>query len=71
VPEMKYIDYGLALLKKECFDAVPEGAAIDLADIYKGLVEKNEMLGYEVKNRFYEIGSPKGLEETRKYLAGH
>jgi hypothetical protein len=26
------------------------------------------LCAFEVFNRFYEIGSPAGLEETRKYL---
>jgi hypothetical protein len=28
------------------------------------------MIGYEVTNRFYEIGTPAALEEARQYLAG-
>ena len=27
------------------------------------------MIGYEVTNRFYEIGTPAALEEARAYLA--
>ena len=27
------------------------------------------MVGFEVAQRFYEIGTPSGLEETRAYLA--
>jgi hypothetical protein len=27
------------------------------------------MLGYEVTNRFYEIGTPAALDEARAYLA--
>jgi NDP-sugar pyrophosphorylase family protein len=40
----------------------------DLADLYHTLVEKGRMVGYEVSQRFYEIGSPAGLEERRAYL---
>ena len=32
------------------------------------LVAEGQMMGYEVTQRFYEIGSPVGLEETRGYL---
>jgi hypothetical protein len=28
------------------------------------------MIGHEVTNRFYEIGTPAALEETGRYLAG-
>ncbi|MCL4490359.1 MAG: nucleotidyltransferase family protein [Nitrospirae bacterium] len=68
-PDMHYIDYGLALLKKEAFDDFLEKEVFDLAELYGNLVVKGEMLGYEVTKRFYEIGSHKGLEETRKHLA--
>jgi hypothetical protein len=28
-----------------------------------------ELAGHEVNERFYEIGSPAGLEDLRRYLA--
>jgi NDP-sugar pyrophosphorylase family protein len=70
-PEMAYIDYGLALLRREALDGVPEGAFCDLADVYSGLVKRGQMVGHEVSRRFYEIGSPAGLEETRRHLQPH
>jgi NDP-sugar pyrophosphorylase family protein len=67
-PEMKHIDYGLNLLRREAFTSIPEGKVFDLADLYAELVEQNDMLGYEVKERFYEIGSQDSLKETEAYL---
>ena len=67
-PEMKHIDYGLSLLRKEAFTDIPEGKVFDLGELYAGLVNRNDMLGFEVKERFYEIGSPDGLKETEAYL---
>ena len=68
LPGMEYIDYGLGIIGKSCFGALKENEACDLADIYRGLVSENELAGYEVKERFYEIGSFKGIEETKKFL---
>ena len=65
---MKYIDYGLGVFNKEAFDTIPEGMASDLEDIYKKLIKKNELAAYEVHNRFYEIGSTKGLQELDRLL---
>ena len=65
---MKFIDYGLGILRKNAFELYENKKVFDLADLYKDLVEKEELLGYAVKERFYEIGSPKGLEETREYF---
>ncbi len=68
VPEMKHIDYGLSLLRREVFTGISEGKVFDLADLCTKLVDQNDMLGYEVKERFYEIGSLDGLKETEGYL---
>ncbi len=66
---MRYIDYGLGVFNKEAFVTVPEGMAFDLEEIYKTLIKKNEIAAYEVHNRFYEIGSKKGLTELDLLLS--
>lgn len=67
-PGMHYIDYGLGILKADVLQAVPEDEPYDLADVYSCLVSVGELQGYEVSERFYEIGSFEGLEETRGYI---
>ena len=34
------------------------------------MLRRGELAGFEVTERFYEIGSVAGLEETRQHLAG-
>jgi N-acetyl-alpha-D-muramate 1-phosphate uridylyltransferase len=67
-PEMTYIDYGAALLRREVLERIPPGQPYDLADLYNELVAEGQMIGYEVAQRFYEIGSHQGLAETQAYL---
>ncbi len=67
-PEMNHIDYGLSLLREEALRRLPEGEPADLADLFAALVAEGRMAGYEVRRRFYEIGSHRGLEETQEYL---
>jgi NDP-sugar pyrophosphorylase family protein len=67
-PDMEYIDYGLTLLRSTVLEFVPPDRPWDLADLYVDMAERGQMAGYEVARRFYEIGSPTGLEETRAYL---
>jgi NDP-sugar pyrophosphorylase family protein len=67
-PQMSHIDYGVALLTREVAERVPEEVPYDLAELYRELVAEGSMIGYEVTERFYEIGSPAGLEETRQHL---
>jgi len=68
VPEMKYIDYGLGLMHKKCFNNVKENEISDLACIYNKLAEEGKLLGFEIKDRFYEVGSFDGIEEFKKYI---
>jgi MurNAc alpha-1-phosphate uridylyltransferase len=68
-PAMHHIDYGLGVLWREAFDALPEDRPCDLADVYVALVRTDQLAGYEIQQRFYEIGSPAGLAETRQYLS--
>lgn len=67
-PEMRFIDYGLGILDANALAAWPEGKAFDLADVYRDLVSRNELAGFEVEQRFYEIGSPEGLAELDAML---
>ncbi len=67
-PEMEYIDYGAALLRRAALERIPPDTPYDLADLYSALVRERQMIGFEVTRRFYEIGSPAGLAETHEYL---
>lgn len=69
-PETVYIDYGANLFRKKVLDLVPGGRFFSMEDLFGQLVERRELLAYEVRERFYEIGSPQGLEEFREYMAG-
>jgi NDP-sugar pyrophosphorylase family protein len=66
--DMAHIDYGLALLRRQAVERIPEETSYDLSDLYRDLVDEERMIGFEVTRRFYEIGSPEGLAETRALL---
>lgn len=67
-PRMNYIDYGLGVLTPAAMESVPSDRPADLADLYRGLALRGELAALEVYQRFYEIGSFEGLEETRAYI---
>lgn len=67
-PEMTYIDYGLAVLSKPVLEDYPVGQAFDLAEVYHALSMEGQLAGYEVHERFYEIGSHNGLKETETFF---
>ena len=64
--DMCWIDYGLGGL---CADAVTRGES-DLAALYQELAARGDLCGYEVTERFYEIGTPDALVETEAFLRG-
>ncbi len=68
LPEMHHIDYGLGLLQARALDGWPRDAVVDLAEVYKKLVGEHQLAGYEIKDRFYEIGSHAGLNELDALL---
>ena len=68
-PEMRHIDYGLSLFRAEVFARHPADKAFDLADVMRDLVTEKQLAGYEVPERFYEIGSHAGLEDLNKLLS--
>lgn len=68
LPEMHHIDYGLSLFQATAFNAYPDSEPFDLADVMGGLVRDKQLAGYEVRERFYEIGSPAGLAELETIL---
>jgi NDP-sugar pyrophosphorylase family protein len=71
VPEMKHIDYGLGILHASALERYPLDHVLDLATVYKDLLAQDQLVGYEVSQRFYEIGSLAGLQETRDYIMEH
>ena len=68
VPQMQHIDYGLGVFRAGAFDGFSRDAVIDLAEVQKALVARHQLAGYEVKQRFYEIGSHEGLNELDALL---
>jgi NDP-sugar pyrophosphorylase family protein len=67
-PKMRHIDYGISVLTAGLFAGLPDYAPFDLADLYSRLVSEKQMAGFEVKQRFYEIGSREGLAELDALL---
>ncbi len=68
LPQMQYIDYGLGAFRATAFDGFARDAVVDLADVQKALVARQQLAGYEIKQRFYEVGSHEGLAELDALL---
>lgn len=68
--ELQWIDYGLSVLTREVVSSrLAPGATGDLADLLHDLAAAGRLAGYEVSERFYEIGSPQGLRDLEELLS--
>ena len=65
-PKSQYIDYGLSIFSSDEF--MNSQDAFDLSDIQESLSNKGLLSYYIAKKRFYEIGTPQSLKETRNFL---
>lgn len=70
LPEMRHIDYGLSVCSSALFKSNAKEGGFDLASLFEILSEKSELAGFEVSQRFYEIGSHQGLQELDRLLMG-
>jgi NDP-sugar pyrophosphorylase family protein len=67
-PQMHHIDYGLGLMRPAAFAGWPRDEVVDLAAVYQRLLAEKQLAGYELHQRFYEIGSHAGLNELDALL---
>ena len=65
---LKYIDYGVNLFRKDVLRLIPEAEPYSMVTVFNQLIERHQLAAYEVKKRFYEIGSIKGLTEFTEYM---
>lgn len=64
-----YIDAGVTVLRKEVLNLVPDDAPSSLEALFSQLVRARGLAAFETEQRFYEVGSVRGLEEFRDLVA--
>jgi N-acetyl-alpha-D-muramate 1-phosphate uridylyltransferase len=65
---MLHIDYGLGVFKCSAFASISANSQYDLANLYQHLLAEQQLSGFEVFRRCYEIGSRNGLIDTENFL---
>lgn len=69
--EMLHVDYGFSILNSKVFNYFPNAEnaeSVDLADIFERISKEGQVSGFEVAERFYEVGSHEGIRELEKFL---
>jgi len=70
-PDMHWIDYGLLAFRRDLIvTEIPPQGSYDLAPLCSRLAENRRLAGYEVAQRFFEIGSPAGRAAADAWLRG-
>ena len=67
---MDFIDFGLTVFKSAVFDTYPLNESIDLSTIQSELAGRHELAGYQVDQRYYEVGSFQGIKDFENYTRG-
>jgi NDP-sugar pyrophosphorylase family protein len=68
--EMRWIDYGLLAFRRWVIsERVPADGPADLAPLCTALADEGLLAGFEVGQRFYEIGSVAGRDELEALLS--
>lgn len=62
----RHIDYGLSVVSRAALAG--QTGAFDLADRFARLLDRGDLVGYEVDRRFYEVGSFSGIADLERHL---
>lgn len=65
---MQHIDYGLTYFKREALAPWAHQSSFDLSIVCSQLAKMSKLTGFEVFQRFYEIGSVQGIRDFSQYL---
>jgi len=69
--KFEYIDYGLMVLRQNVVsEQIQAGVPTDLASVITDLASAKQLLGLEVFERFYEVGTLDAIRETEQHVLG-
>ena len=68
IQEMVWINFGVSFLKRKALELIPEGIPCGEEEFYNRLIKDRELLSFETKGRFYEIGTPTALQEFASFI---
>ncbi|MEM3803733.1 MAG: hypothetical protein QXX17_04910, partial [Conexivisphaerales archaeon] len=65
---LEWINYGAIALRKKALKFATDDSE---EGFFAELIARKEILAYEVKERFYEIGTHEGLKEFQEMILAH
>ena len=68
-PDMTHINFGASVIRKQALSSVPPSRYYTQEELYADLIQKQELLAYEVYDPYYEVGSREGLAAFDRLVA--
>jgi len=69
--ELSWVNFGVSALRKRALREIPTGVPCGEQTFYDVLVRRHALMAFPVRRRFYEIGTPRALEEFSRYVSRH
>jgi len=67
LPKMQHIDAGVSVVDKRILAEGPSSRAFAIEDIFRKLSQQGKIAGFNITQRFFEVGSKQGLIDMRKF----
>lgn len=67
-PAFDHIDYGATALRRDVIAAIPPATPVGFDTIQRDLAARKRLRACIARERFFEIGSPEGLDELDRHL---
>lgn len=65
----RFVDYGMLVVRRDVIpEYLPSNEVSDLGALISRLASRKQLLGFEVFDRFFEIGTLEGLKDTELHL---
>jgi NDP-sugar pyrophosphorylase family protein len=68
-PDLEWVNFGVSALRRQALQLVEPHRFYDEEAFYGQLIAQRQLIAFEVKDRFYEIGSPSGLAQFGHFIA--
>ena len=69
LPGMEWTNFGVTAMQRSALGGVEAGRYCDEESFYGELLRRRELLAYETRERFYEIGTERSLAEFREFIS--
>jgi len=67
--DLKYVEAGVLVFQRDVLTYIESGYPVSLEkSIFPTLIEQGELAAYVTEQRFYDIGTPRGLREFKEFL---